>query len=74
MILQGLGRDTFTVLQGTLRDIYRELKMLVSTEKEDMVLGQVSLAIEEIDNIVRGFLTPDNSMEKKIFVIDTPPV
>jgi len=74
MILQGLGRDTFTVLQGTLRDIYRELKMLASTEKEDMVLGQVSLAIEEIDNIVRDFLTPDNSLEKKIFVIDTPPV
>jgi len=68
MILQGLGRDSFSVLQGTLRDIYRELKMLASTEKEDMVLSQVSLAVEEIDNIVREFLTPDNSIEKKIIV------
>jgi len=68
MILQGLGRDSFSVLQGTLRDIYRELKMLASTEKEDMVLSQVSLAVEEIDNIVREFLTPENSIEKKIII------
>jgi len=74
MILQGLGRDTFEVLQGTLRDIYRELKMLANTEKEDVVLGQVSLALEEIDNIVRGFLTPDLSREKKIVVLDSSPV
>jgi len=71
MILQGLGRDTFTVLEGTLRDIYRELKLLSNTEKEDLVLGQVSLALEEIDTIVRGFLIPETSMEKKIFVLDS---
>jgi len=70
MMLQGLGRDTFTVLQSTLRDIYRELKMLASTEKEDLVLGQVSLALEEIDTIVRGFLIPENTSEKKIFVLE----
>lgn len=74
MILQGLGRDTFEVLQGTLRDVYRELKMLANTEKEDVVLGQISLALEEIDNIVRGFLTPDLSLEKKIVVLDSSPV
>jgi len=73
MILQGLGRDSFSVLQATLRDIYRELKMLASTEKEDMVLAQVSLAVEEIDNIVREFLTPENRIEKTI-VIDSLPL
>jgi len=72
MILQGLGRDSFEVLQSTLRDIYRELKMLASIEKEDIVLGQVSLAIEEIDNIVRGFLTPEVKMEKKIIIESLP--
>jgi len=71
MILQGLGRDTFTVLQGTLRDIYVELKKLSNIEKEDLVLGQVSLALEEIDTIMRGFLVPETTMEKKIFVLDS---
>jgi len=70
MILQGLGRDVFNVLQGTIRDIYRDLKMLAATEKEDVVLGQISLALEEIDNIVKQLFTPDNRIEKKIVVLD----
>ena len=70
MILQGLGRDVFNVLQGTIRDIYRDLKMLAATEKEDVVLGQTSLALEEIDNIVKQLFTPDNRIEKKIVVLD----
>ena len=70
MILQGLGRDVFDVLQGTIRDIYRDLKMLAATEKEDVVLGQISLALEEIDNIVKQLFTPDNRIEKKIVVLD----
>ena len=70
MILQGLGRDVFTVLQGTIRDVYRDLKMLAATEKEDVVLGHVSLALEEIDNIIKLLFTPDNRLEKKIVVLD----
>ena len=71
MILQGLGRDVFTVLQGTIRDVYRELKLLAATEKEDMVLGHISLALEEIDNIVKSLFTPDNGMGgKKIIVLE----
>ena len=69
--LQGLGRDVFSVLQGTIRDVYRELKMVAATEKEDMVLAHVSLALEEIDNIVKSLFTPDNSIEKKIVVLTT---
>ena len=68
--LQGLGRDVFSVLQGTIRDVYRELKMVAATEKEDMVLAHVSLALEEIDNIVKSLFTTDNSIEKKIVVLD----
>merc|ERR1719471_2437215 len=71
MMLQSLGRDVFSVLQGTIRDVYRELKLLAATEKEDMVLGHISLALEEIDNIVRSLFTPDNGMGgKKIIVLE----
>jgi len=68
MILQGLGKDAFVVLHDTLRDIYRELKMLSNTEREDMVLKHISLALEEIDKIVRQLLTPENKLEKKIIM------
>ena len=67
---QGLGRDAFSVLQGTIRDVYRDLKMVAATEKEDTVLAHVSLAIEEIDNIVKSLFIPDNGIEKKILVLD----
>ena len=71
MTLQGLGRDVFTVLQSTIRDVYRELKLLANTEKEDVVLAHVSLALQEIDAIVRSLFTPDNGMGgKKIIVLD----
>ena len=70
LTLQGLGPDTFTVLQGTLREVYRELRLLAGTEKDEAVLGQISLALQEIDNIVRQFLTPDTSLTKKIVVLD----
>merc|ERR1719270_1496875 len=70
MMLQGLGRDVVTVLQGTIRDIYRELKLLSNMEKEDVVLAHVSLALQEIDNIVREMFTPDNRIEKKIVVLN----
>jgi len=43
---------------------------VVRTENEDVVLAHVSLALEEIDNIVKSLFTPDNSIEKKIVVLD----
>lgn len=73
MILQGLGRDSFSVLQHSLRDIYRALKILNGVEKEETVRCHIGLALAEIDSIMRGFLTPDPAMEKKIYVLDTPP-
>ena len=70
MTLQGLGTDVFSVLQGTVRDLYRELKLLAQTEKEDMVLAHVSLALKEIDSIVKLLFTPDASIDNKIVVLN----
>ena len=69
MMLQGLGTEVFTVLQGTVREIYRELKLLAQTEKEDMVLAHVSLALKEIDNIVKLLFTPDSTINNSIVVL-----
>jgi len=73
MILQGLGRDSFRVLQHSLRDIYRGLKLLNNVEKEETVLCHVGLALAEIDSIMREFLVTEPNMEKKIYVLDPPP-
>jgi len=73
LILQGLGRDSFVVLQHGLRDIYRGLKLLNGVEKDEVVLCHVGLALAEIDKIMKEFLTPNETMEKKIYVLDAPP-
>ena len=70
LTLQGLGRDAVTVLQSELRDVYRELKLLAATEREEVVRAHISLALQEIDNIVRQLFTPDTSLDKKIVVLD----
>ena len=70
LTLQGLGRDAVTVLQSELRDVYRELKLLAATEREEVVRAHISLALQEIDNIVRQLVTPDTSLDKKIVVLD----
>ena len=73
MVLQGLGRDTLKVLHHHLRDIYRSLKVLNGVEKDETVLCHVGLALQEIDDLMRSLLTPDPSLEKKIYVLDPPP-
>ena len=48
LTLQGLGRDAVTVLQSELRDVYRELKLLAATEREEVVRAHISLALQEL--------------------------
>lgn len=73
MVLQGLGTDAFRVLDSCMRDVYRELKLLCSTEQDETVKVHLGLALEEVDNIVKTFLTPNTAVEKKIYVLDPPP-
>jgi len=73
LLLQGLGRDSFRVLDSQLRDLYRGLKAVAVTETDEVILTHVNNALEEIDKIVRDFLAPQQQLEKKIFVLDAPP-
>merc|ERR1712203_719496 len=61
------------VLHHYIRDIYRSLKVLNGVEKDETVLCHVGLALQEIDDLMRSLLTPDPSLEKKIYVLDPPP-
>jgi hypothetical protein len=61
------------VLESCLRDIYRALKLRQATEKDEVTLAHVGLALDEIDSIVRQLFTPNPTLEKKIYVLDAPP-
>jgi len=68
MVLQGLGRDAFTVLEHYLRDIHRSLRLRLGVEKDEVTLTHINLALDEIDKIVRELFTPQLSQEPRIFV------
>ena len=61
------------MLQHSLRNIYRGLKLINGAEKYETVLCHIGLAVAEIDNIMRNFLTPNTAVEKKIYVLYSPP-
>jgi len=68
MVLEGLGRDAFTVLEQYLRDIHRSLRLRLSTEADEVALTHVNLALDEIDKIVRELFTPHLTQEPRMFV------
>eukprot|EP00088_Acartia_fossae_P066531 TRINITY_DN8255_c0_g1_i2.p1 TRINITY_DN8255_c0_g1~~TRINITY_DN8255_c0_g1_i2.p1 ORF type:complete len:1085 (-),score=304.99 TRINITY_DN8255_c0_g1_i2:578-3832(-) len=68
MVLQGLGMDSFTILEQYLRDIHRSLRLRLNTETDDVALVHVNLALDEIDKIVRELFSPNLTQEQTVFV------
>ena len=58
------------VLETTLRDVYRLLKLVNVSEREEMVRVHVQLALEELDTIMREQLFPKQTFTKRIRVLD----
>ena len=73
LMLEGLGDDAFEVLQGLIRDIWKTLILLKKNEHDDIMQIHVDQAIDEINKIVKKFLTPSNEPKKTIYVLDSPP-
>jgi hypothetical protein len=73
LLLEGLGDDTFRVLQGVLRDIWKTLIAQRNSESDEIMQVHIGQAIDEINEIVRRFLQPSNNMTKNIYVLDSPP-
>ncbi|ROT65785.1 Transmembrane and coiled-coil domain-containing protein 7 [Penaeus vannamei] len=73
LLLQGLGQDAFSVLKDVIRDLYRALRLVYTTDPDDVVRLHAQLAMEEIDTITRAFLLPKLSLSKKIYVTEMPP-
>ncbi|XP_040569681.1 transport and Golgi organization protein 6 homolog isoform X1 [Lepeophtheirus salmonis] len=73
LIIEGLGKNIFTILKDKLKDIYRTLKNLEKNEKDEVLIHHAQKAIEEIDGIMKEFLNPGQSLKKTIYVLDAPP-
>ncbi|KAL4235452.1 Transport and Golgi organization protein 6 [Mactra antiquata] len=70
LMLQGLGSNIFKVLESVLKDMYKLMKSVMITEKDDGVKLHVQLALNELDDLMRQYLFPQQKLEKKIRVLD----
>ncbi|KAM9182767.1 LOW QUALITY PROTEIN: transport and Golgi organization protein 6 homolog [Mergus octosetaceus] len=69
LLLRGLSEKATEVLRDVLRDLYRLLKHVVAAEPDGAAVLHAQLALEEVDQAVRGSLFPPQVLEKKIVVL-----
>ncbi|KFO20022.1 transport and Golgi organization protein 6 homolog isoform X1 [Fukomys damarensis] len=69
MLLRGLSQKATEVLRDVLKDLYHLLKHVVQLEPDDVAKLHAQLALEELDEIMRNFLFPQQKLEKKIIVL-----
>lgn len=68
-LFKGLGKDMLFQLKENLLPIYRTINRVYNDTNEDSVVKlHAQLALEELNDIVRQFLTPDLQFEKKIVI------
>ncbi|XP_037733712.1 transport and Golgi organization protein 6 homolog isoform X4 [Chelonia mydas] len=69
MLLRGLGEEVTEVLRDVLRDLYRLLKSVVASDRDEVTVLHAQLALEELDDIMRRVLFPPQTLEKKLVVL-----
>ncbi|XP_065704673.1 transport and Golgi organization protein 6 homolog [Patagioenas fasciata] len=69
LLLRGLSDKATEVLRDVLRDLYRLLKHVVTTEPDGATVLHAQLALEELDTVMRRVLFPPQTLEKKIVVL-----
>lgn len=55
-----------------MRDLYRLLKHAMQTEKSDGVRMHVTLALNELQEVMSHFLFPEQTLSKHIHVLQAP--
>ncbi|XP_070829188.1 transport and Golgi organization protein 6 homolog [Chaetodon trifascialis] len=69
LLLRGLSDRTTQVLSDVLLDLYRALKWVVRSDPDDVTVLHAQLTLEELDDIMRRFIFPEQKLEKKIVVL-----
>ena len=57
-----------------MKEVYQLLKHVERTEKDDTVKQHVHMALEALDQNMRKFLFPLQTLTKKLHVLDSPNV
>ncbi|XP_008302694.1 transport and Golgi organization protein 6 homolog, partial [Stegastes partitus] len=68
-LLRGLSDKTTQVLSEVLLDLYRALKLVVRSDPDEVAVLHAQLALEELDDVMRRFIFPEQKLEKKIVVL-----
>ncbi|XP_074534712.1 transport and Golgi organization protein 6 homolog [Halichoeres trimaculatus] len=69
LLLRGLSDKTTQVLRDVLLDLYRALKWVVRSDPDEVAVLHAQLALEELDEVMRRFIFPEQKLEKKIVVL-----
>ncbi|XP_031420785.1 transport and Golgi organization protein 6 homolog isoform X2 [Clupea harengus] len=69
LLLRGLSHTATQVLSDVLLDLYRALKWVVRSDRDEVAVLHAQLALEELDDIMRKFIFPEQKLEKKIVVL-----
>ncbi|XP_071775470.2 transport and Golgi organization protein 6 homolog [Centroberyx gerrardi] len=69
LLLRGLSDKATQVLGDVLLDLYRALKWVVRSDRDDVAVLHAQLALEELDDVMRRFIFPEQKLEKKIVVL-----
>uniref|UniRef100_A0A3P9IVY3 Transport and golgi organization 6 homolog (Drosophila) n=1 Tax=Oryzias latipes TaxID=8090 RepID=A0A3P9IVY3_ORYLA len=69
LLLRGLGDKTTEVLGDVLLGLYRALKWVIRSDPDEVAVTHAQLALEELDDVMRRFLFPEQKLEKKIRVM-----
>lgn len=57
------------VLGDVLLELYRTLKWVVRSDSDEVAVLHAQLALEELDDVMRKFIFPQQKFEKKIVVL-----
>lgn len=68
-LLKGLSDKTTQVLADVLLELYRALKCVVRSDPDGVTVLHAQLALEELDDVMRKFIFPEQKLEKKIVVL-----
>ncbi|XP_062403575.1 transport and Golgi organization protein 6 homolog [Sardina pilchardus] len=69
LLLRGLSHTATEVLSDVLLDLYRALKWVVRSDRDEVAVLHAQLALEELDDVMRKFIFPEQKLEKKIVVL-----
>ncbi|KAM7396145.1 hypothetical protein PAMP_019212 [Pampus punctatissimus] len=69
LLLRGLSDKATQVLSDVLLDLYRALKWVVRSDPDEVAVLHAQLALEELDEVMRRFIFPEQKLEKKIVVL-----